>query len=199
MEMPIRFSPELKNGTEIVQKGLDRLASRENPLKLKRRALKNVSIETVHAVYDLRADEISMGGGLETAHLAGFRYLIKIAGSPVAAAEVHFDSSGNTILLANLNYGPYVKATAQAFDNLPSLESVHAGSYEARLLRFSAIYLMAIWLKADTGGIDMIYPLAPAPNVLQAEKSYAVDNFLNAIRPLAQKRTRNIKSDGSMP
>ncbi|MHB8547273.1 MAG: hypothetical protein ACYDAJ_10945 [Nitrosotalea sp.] len=199
MDKKIRFAPELKNGPEIVLKGLDRLTSRENPHKITREAFKNLSIETVHAVYDLRTDEISKGGGLETAHLTGFRYLIKNAGAAVAAAEVHSDSSGNATLLANLNSGPFVKATAQAFDNLPSLDSVRAGSYEARLLRFSSIYLMAIWLKADTGGIDMIYPLAPAPNVLQAEKPYTVDNFLKAIRPLAQKRAEKTNSNMSVP
>ncbi len=192
--MPIRFASEPQNGSLIVRAGLDRLAARGSPLKLSKEAFGTLTLESSHGVYDLRADEISKGGGLETAHPTGFRYLIKAAGAPVAAAEVQADASGKASLLANLNYGPYVAATAQAFDNLPTLSSVPAGSYEARLLRFSAIYLMAIWLKADTGGADAIYPLAPAPGGLQAGKLYAVADFLNAIRPLAAKRTEKTSS-----
>jgi hypothetical protein len=73
---------------------------------------------------------------------------------------------------------------------------VGAASYEVRLLRFSAIALMALWLKPDSGAADIIYPLAPAPDGLQAERAYAVDEFLAAIVPLAQKR---IGSAGKLP
>jgi hypothetical protein len=192
--MPIRFASEPQNGSLIVRAGLDRLAARESHLKLSKEASSALALGSSHAVYDLRADEISKGGGLETAHPTGFRYLITAAGAPVAAAEVQADASGKASVLANLNYGPYVQATAQAFDNLPTLPSMPAGSYEARLLRFSTIYLMAIWLKADTGGADIIYPLAPAPGGLQAGRLYTVADFLNAIRPLAEKRTAKTSS-----
>jgi hypothetical protein len=44
-----------------------------------------------------------------------------------------------------------------------TLAPAGAGSYEVRLLRFSAIALMALWLKPDAGGADIIYPMDPAP------------------------------------
>ncbi len=196
--MPIRFVSEPQNGSSIVRAGLDRLATRESPLKLSREAFRTLTIDSSHAVYDLRADEISNGGGLETARPTGLRYLIKASGTPVAAAEVQTDASGKASLLANLNYGPYVEATARAFNDLPTLSSMPAGSFEARLLRFSAIYLMAIWLKSDAGGADFIYPLAPAPGGLEAGKLYTVGDFLDAIRPLAKKRTAKTSSS-SLP
>jgi hypothetical protein len=98
--------------------------------------------------------------------------------------------------LANVNHGPYVEATARALAQVATLSAVGAGSYEVRLLRFSAIGLMALWLKPDAGGADIIYPLAPAPDGLQAERAYSVDEFLQVIVPLAQKR---VGASGKLP
>lgn len=184
--MSIRFAPEPKNGSAIVSAGLERLAARQGTPGP---AIGASTIEPPHAVYDLRADAIAAGGGLETARLSGFRYLVKSTGAAVAAAEVTTDASGNATLLANVNYGPYVAASAQALDELSAPATAPAGSYEARLLRFSAIYLVAIWLKADPGGSDIVYPLAPAPPGLEAGRRYAASDFLNAIVPLARNRT----------
>jgi hypothetical protein len=89
--------------------------------------------------------------------------------------------------------------TSAALDQLTKLDQVRAGSYEARLLRFSAIFLMAIWLKSDRGGSDVIYPLAPAPVGLQTEKIYGVEDFLKIILPLAQKALRRVASKGERP
>jgi len=185
--MPIRFAPEPQNGAALVRAGLERLAGRDNHVKLTREDSQAAALESPHAVYDLRADEIAAGGGLETAHAGGFRYLVRSAGAVIAAAEVQADANGAATLLSNVNSGPYVQATAEAFEALPALEAVRKGSYEARLLRFSAIYLVAIWLKPDRGP-DLVYPLAPAPPDLQAERAYPVEEFLNAIRPLARRR-----------
>jgi len=87
-----------------------------------------------------------------------------------------------------MNYGRFVEATSEAFAKLENLEQVRAGSYEARLLRFSAIPLVSIWLKSDSGAADVIYPLSTVPGVVEAEKAYGADEFLKAILPLAKQR-----------
>ena len=136
-----------------------------------------------HAVYDLRADAVANGGGLESAVFSGFRYLVEDGDTSVAAAEVQTDAAGNATLLANLNYGPFVAATAQALPRVAALAPVNAGSYEVRALRFAAIGLMALWLKPAAGGADIIYPLAPAPPGLQADQPYSADDFFRAVAP----------------
>ena len=193
--MPIRFAAAPPNGTETVRAGLDRMALRENkPPALRAVDLNAVTLDPPHAIYDLHAEEIASGGGLETANATGFRYLVAANGGSIAAAEVLTDANGKAALLANLNYGPFVEATAKGFAQVASLDAVSRGNYEARVLRFSAIGLMAIWLKADAGGADIIYPLAPAPPMLTANQSYTAEAFLNAIHPLAQKRAANTTS-----
>ncbi len=193
--MSIRFAPEPQNGLTIVRAGLDRLAARQGPLGPAQPTIGASTIEPPHAVYDLRADEISNGGGLESAHLTAFRYLVKSAGSAVAAAEVSTDASGKASLLANVNYGPYVAASSQALDELSAPAAAPAGSYEARLLRFAAIYLVALWLKADPGGSDIVIPLAPAPGSIQAGRRYTAQEFLDLITPLARTRTQKTSGD----
>jgi hypothetical protein len=194
--MPLHFATEPKNGTALVQKALGKLATRPSPLSERAVDFNALQVQQPHAVYDLRADAIAHGDGLASAKASGFRYLIGTVGTTVAAAEVLADANGNATLLANVNHGPYVEATARALAQVATLSAVGAGSYEVRLLRFSAIGLMALWLKPDAGGADIIYPLAPAPDGLQAERAYPVDEFLQAIVPLAQKR---VGASGKLP
>jgi hypothetical protein len=199
--MSLRFATEPKNGTALVQKGLNKLAKRSSPLGSTGAAAVDFSalqVNSPHAVYDLRADLVASGGGLASAHATGFRYLIQGGGTHVAAAEVTADATGAATLVTHMNYGPYVQATADALTKVAALAAVSAGSYEVRLLRCSAISLMALWLKSDAGGADIIFPLPPAPPGLLAEQSYSANDFIKAILPLAQKRSAK-KQPGSLP
>jgi hypothetical protein len=189
--MPLHFATEPpKNGTLLVQQGLHKLSTRKSLLSERAVDFTTLQVQQPHAVYDLHADAVASGGGLTSATASGFRYLIEGGGAGIAAAEVLADATGAATLLANINYGPYVAATARALTQVATLAPVSAGSYEVRLLRFSAIALMALWLKPDSGGADIVYPLAPAPGGLRAEQPYSPDDFMKAILPLAQDRAR---------
>ncbi len=193
--MPLHFATEPRNGTALVFDGLNKISTRKSsPLASRAVDFNALHVDQPHAVYDLRADVIAGGGNLTSASTTGFRYIVEGGGANVAAAEVLTDATGTATLLANLNYGPYVEATARALTQVATLASVSSGSYEVRLLRFSAIALMALWLKADSGGADIVYPLSPAPTGVQAEHAYSAEDFLAAIRPLAQKRAAKTSS-----
>jgi hypothetical protein len=189
--MPIHYAPPPKDGTTLVQEGLSRLSGRTSPLSERAIDFNALQIAQPHAIYDLRANEVAAGGGLPSANATGFRYLVTGGGANLAAAEVQTDKTGNATLLANINYGPFVDATAQALTQAAKLAPVSAGSYEGRVLRFSAIGLMALWLKPDSGSGDLIVPVAPAPAGLEAGKAYAEADFLKIIKPLAQQRAEN--------
>ena len=196
--MPIHFAPEPANERVVVEQGLNRLATRASPLSARGLDFSAMSVQPPQSVYDLRADAVAGGGGLSSAALTGYRFLVQNRGANVAAAEVVVPSAGAVPVLANLNYGQYVEATAQALAKVARLAPVAANSYEARLLRFSAIGVMALWLKPDSGGSDIIYPLPPAPDGLQAEQPYSEEAFFKIVRPLAQKRSAK-KEPGSVP
>jgi hypothetical protein len=190
--MALRFAPEPQNGSALVQAGLNRILRRpEAPAAMQAMTLTTTQVTAPHAVYDLDADKVAAGGGLETARATGFRYLVNTAGNSVAAAEVQVDASGAAQVLANVNFGPFVAATSQALAYLSTLSQVASRSYEARLLRFAAIGVMAIWLKADEADADIVYPLAPVPDMLQPGKTYAPADFFAAVMLLAKKRAAN--------
>jgi hypothetical protein len=190
--MPLKYAPEPENGSALVRESVNRLSTRKGHLTSRAIDPSAVTIKPSLAVYDLRADEVAAGKGLDSAHETGYHYLLSAGGAAVAAAEVHRDEAGAAAaLVANINYGPFVEATGRALDALSKRPDVQTGSYEARLLRFSAIYVMAIWLKADGGGIDIVYPLAPTHDVLEAEKPYTAEDFLKAIVPLAKQRAES--------
>jgi hypothetical protein len=186
--MPLHFAAEPLNGSALVHKGLGKVATRTSPLSARGVDLTTLQLSPPHAVYDLRADVVARGGGLESATATGFRYLVHAGGVNIAAGEVLTDSSGAATLLANINYGPFVEATAQGLTEVAKLPAVGAGSFEVRLLRFSAIALVALWLKSDSGGADIVYPLAPAPPSLEAGSPYTAGDFFHVIRPLAKIR-----------
>jgi hypothetical protein len=189
--MPVHFAAPPANGTTLVEAGLHKLSTRTSPLSRTVADFSTLAVSAPHAVYDLRPGVVADGGGLASAALTGFRYLVAGGGTTVAAAEVQVDPTGAATLLANINYGPYVEATAQGLTQVAALPAVGAASYEVRLLRCSPIYLIALWLKPDSGTGDLIYPLAPAPPGLQAGQPYAAADFINAILPLARKRMEN--------
>src|ERR1700733_4274870 len=117
--MPINFAREPTNASSLIQNGLGRLALRENPLSERGVDLGALNASQPHPVYDLRADTIANGGGLETATPSGIRSLVRDAnGDAVATAEVQLDASGTATLLTNMNYGSYVGATADALTKI---------------------------------------------------------------------------------
>lgn len=196
--MAIHYAQEPANGSTLVRSGLRRVSTRPSPLTGSVTDFNALELSAPHRVYDLRADSIAGGKGLDSAALTGFRYLVSGGGKHVAGAEVHVDASGAANLLANINYGPYVQATADAIEKAGALSAVAAGSYEARVLRFAAIGVMALWLKPDAGGADILYPLAPTPAGIEAAKPYSEAEFLAAIRPLAERRAAK-KDPASVP
>jgi len=186
--MSLRFVGEPENGTQLVKSGLDRLSSRRSQLSSVVQDFGSLEVSRPHPVYDLRADAVARGEGLETASLSGVRYLVDDGNTSVAAAEVSVDENESATVLANLNYGPYVQATEEALTEVGGDSAVASGSFEVRLLRFAAIYLVALWLKSDSGEGDMIYPLSPAPPGFDTAHAYTPEGLLEIARPLAQER-----------
>jgi hypothetical protein len=190
--MPLRFATEPANGTELVRSGLDKLSARPTSPLGEHVDFGSLSVSAPHAVYDLRADAVADGGGLASAVFTGYRYLVNGPDAAVAAAEVHVDDTGTANLLANINYGPYVAATAQALTRVESLPAVDSGQYEVRLLRFAAAPVMSLWLKPDSGEPDIIYPLPPTPPGVEADRPYSAGEFIEAVLPIARRRAAAI-------
>jgi hypothetical protein len=181
----MHFLPTPRGGEQLVHGGLSRILARGSaaPAAFSNIDLRSVKVQQAHAVYDLGLDVIRSGGSLDAARRSAVRYLVEDRSKVVAAAEVVVDGNQRATLLANVNSGPFVASSAQALSELVHRAEVVSGTFEARLLRVSAIAVIAVWLKSESGGADLIYPIAPAPPVLQVGRLYTVEEFLAALRP----------------
>jgi hypothetical protein len=141
-----------------------------------------------HPVYVLGLEDIVGGRGLDAARQTGWRYLLREQDSAVAAAEVAIDRRSGALTFAGINAGPFVSSTAEALGPGISRLDTEPGDWVIRFLRIPALYLCALWLHEETANQERIYPLAPAPDYVQAGRPYSWDELSEAILPDARRR-----------
>ena len=119
-----------------------------------------LDVSTPHQVFTIGLDDITSGGGLDRAHLVGWRYLVEDSGQLIASAETTLAPDG-THEVSQFTEGPFVAATDKAVKAVRKLPQLEAAGFELRLLRIPALYVMALWLHAPA--TDLLVPLAPSP------------------------------------
>jgi hypothetical protein len=187
--MGMRFIEPPDRAAEMLRAHMGRLARHPRAPQLlretSRRAIRSVE---PHGVYDLRVDELAAGRGLEATRKSAVRFHVLARGEPFAAAEVLLDEDGGSALVASVNYGPFAAGTAQALRALARRPQLASETYEVRLLRCAPIYLMALWLKAETDGLDVVAPIGPAPTGLDPDQLYTPERFMAAVQvPIARR------------
>ena len=183
--MPLQFAAHPNNAPAIISSALEKLAMfvKHDPkaFTFKAADFSSLGVDTPHVVYELSLDSLLSNGGIETAQPSSTRYLVQCPTGAVAAIEMwpETNNAGNgQHRLGVINLGPFVDNTAKALLKLSADPRVIAGSYEARILRCSAIHLMAIWLKDNRSGDDLFVPLAPAPGGFKAGRIYDAESLL---------------------
>ncbi|MDB1089389.1 hypothetical protein PJ985_17635 [Streptomyces sp. ACA25] len=112
---------------------------------------------------------LSPGGdtaGAPRTRLAGWRYLLELNSRAVGAAETMLTADGWAF--SHFSEGPFTASTREALGQADSLPA----DYQPRLLSVPELYMLTLWLHADTGADpqegspaapDLLVPLAPAP------------------------------------
>ncbi len=139
-----------------------------------------------HAVYSVGLDDLASGDGLSRAKLVAWRYLLGEGDNITQAAEVFYDEKNETHEFLALNEGPFVQPTATALQAAEQAERVQRGSYELRVLRIPALYVVALWLKDDSGEDDLFVPMEPTHHALVPGQTYSREE-LDAILSVAAK------------
>ena len=98
------------------------------------------------------------------------------------------DAGGGGAAFTHLNEGPFVQATADALAGLEDRPEVAAGSYQVRMVRIPALYVVALWLEDLDGDADLVLPLAPAPVFLDTGRLYGEREFLDVLAGPARER-----------
>jgi hypothetical protein len=87
-----------------------------------------------------------------------------------------------------VNTGPFVAATRDGIAQAEALPDVQNGAFELTLLRVSALYVIALWLKNSRGGEDIIIPLPPAPPYLTAGRPHRPADVVSRLQQAARER-----------
>ncbi|OEV10838.1 hypothetical protein [Streptomyces nanshensis] len=125
--------------------------------------------------------------------LTGWRFLLRAAGAPagspaVGAAETLLTPDGWAF--AYFCGGPYVASAQRALKQAESLPGVH----QPRLLSVPRLYMLTLWLHADTAAdvaegaprpSDVLIPLSPAPPGIAAH----VPRRADALLPVLTRRS----------
>ncbi|WP_328539934.1 hypothetical protein [Streptomyces sp. NBC_00344] len=115
--------------------------------------------------------------------LTSWRFLIRSGERAVAAADAKLTADGWTF--SHFFEGPYIAATENALRQAEAMNK----SYQPRLLSVPQLYMMTLWLHADTGSdasdpgstpapTDLLVPLAPAPPGIAAHRPHRVSELL---------------------
>ncbi|MEU0128344.1 MULTISPECIES: hypothetical protein [unclassified Streptomyces] len=113
--------------------------------------------------------------------LAGWRFLIRGKERAVAAADTMLTADGWTF--SHFFEGPYIVSTELAVRQAESATT----HYQPRLLSIPELYMLTLWLHADTqddagGGVlapnDVLVPLAPAPPGITPHRPHRVADLL---------------------
>ncbi|MFJ3906843.1 hypothetical protein [Streptomyces sp. NPDC090025] len=117
--------------------------------------------------------------------LTGWRFLVRDGERAIAAADTMLTPDGWAF--SHFFEGPYVLATERALMRAEAL----ATPYQPRLLSVPELYMLTLWLHADTaadgastepGAADLLVPLAPAPPGIAADRPYRMADLLPVIR-----------------
>jgi hypothetical protein len=145
------------------------------------------SISYPHKVYNLGLKDIAGGKGIEAAHFVSWRYLISQGARGTAAAEVNCDEKQKN-QFSQLNQGAFAGGTLEEIRRVVDDPEFEKGSYELRVLRVPALYVIALWLADQQNHNDALIPIPPTNEALKPSQVYTPKQFIAVLRQPAQQK-----------
>ena len=190
--MALRITQPPPQVLEIIKAALQsHIGSGSRVAAMRGADLPQVSASVAHQVYNLNLNDLAGADPLAQAQLVGWRHLITSGNQTAMAAEVACDDRGGNLRFSHLHEGPLVGGLAQALVAAEHAPEVIQGSYEVRVLRIPSIYVMALWLKANTPGKDLFVPAAPTNRLLTPGHMYAAAEFADLLKKIAQEHIQH--------
>ena len=199
--MPIRLAEPPRGALEQLQQLLLERAERSDfaTSALRDAPVDELALTAPHPVYTLGLDALVGGEGLAGAELTGWRYLLQRGDSVIASAEVHVGASGAEVSRLEVNEGPFVRATEAAISRAEELPELESGGHELRLLRIPGAYVIALWLKPEGGGEDLLIPIGETPPEIEPGRPYKPDELFGALAEPARRQLEFDSSPGQQP
>jgi hypothetical protein len=153
----------------------------------------DVSLAMPHPIYTLGLNDLLNRRPIDDLgehDITGWRYLVQDHERTVAGVELAVDPETSDVRFAQLQSGPVAESTEATIRGAQERDDVRQQSFEVRLLRVPALYVMALWLNDRDAqqNRDLIIPLDPAPSWLEANRAYSADEFMDTLYRKARER-----------
>lgn len=192
--MSIKMPEPPKESFQALVSSLQRVSSAGGgaaaKLSLEGRRSVESSIFYPHKVYNLGLQDIASGRGIDAAHLVSWRYLINQGPGGTAAAEVNYDERKQSNQFSQLNQGAFAGATLEEIKKVVDNRKFQEGSYELRVLRVPALYVIALWLNDQRNHEDVLIPIPPTNEFLKPSEVYTPSQFIAILRKPAEQKLR---------
>lgn len=184
--MPLKVMRAPAGADEALQRGIMELAAAD-ALEADLRSV--ARLEPPLRVFVLDAPALKGDRPLDEARAVAWRYtLLDDGGKPIGFAELVADAKGR-LSLAQVGGAEGARSAREALTAAAESKLARTADCEARLLRFPAAYLTAVWLApASAKGEDALIPVAPAPDGVEPHRSYTAAELLKAVKPTVDKQ-----------
>ncbi|HSB72769.1 MAG TPA: hypothetical protein VLT62_25880 [Candidatus Methylomirabilis sp.] len=188
--MPVKVMPAPKGAEEVLRRGIVELAAAD---ALEPSVQSVEGLESPVRVFVLDASALKREAPLQQARQVAWRYtLLDRRGEAIGFAELTTGTPGarrGSLALAQVGGGEAARSARTAMKSAEKLPAARGADYEARLLRFPAAYLTAVWLApaVDTGH-DWLVPVRPAPDGVEPNRAYSASDLLARVRPTVEKQ-----------
>jgi len=140
-------------------------------------------------IYVLSLRAIAKGRGVERAKPMVWEFLVGGDRKPAVLIAIGDPPGKKPPRMTSLLRGPVAAAALKATRQVENLPRVRRHKYELRRLRISSLSIGAFWLKSlEKGKPDLAIPYHTIHEKLKRMQAYTMDQFLSAIRPVAEKR-----------
>jgi hypothetical protein len=137
-------------------------------------------------VFTLRLQDVLAGEGIRGAKSAGWRFLAGSPLGPAIAGDVIEPGQGAQPKMTSVSRDPLISRAIRAIHEVETLPEVQTSDYELLVLRIPGLLVEAFWLKSRTGAPDLMVPVLTRSRKLEAMRAYALDDFMDVARGLAQ-------------
>jgi hypothetical protein len=135
-----------------------------------------------HPMYVVGLKDMAASGGLSKAIIIGWRYLSVLGSERKFGVEVHHEPDGSNHHFAGMSHGPAVESLISVIEDDRISQQIESGAFALSTLSIPALDISALWLRAASGGDDMLAVVPPAPSYLKPwPDTYTVQQFENAV------------------
>lgn len=187
--MGLTFAKTSKKALKALEEGMKFMPGQLNQATLLKTARKSQPASLPHKTYVLALEDMAAGTGLEKAQLIGWEQIMD-----GHAIVVHSNENNDSHTFAEIHQGVHLPGILKKLEVMKNHKKVVKGNYEVAILSVPALFIKALWLKAEKPEEDLIVPIEPTHPIL-SQHHQTVFSPAEFVALLQQEASLNMQSD----